>query len=128
VTDLVEDGWTDIIRNLQVSSGILMAERLDQAAKDGVEVDRKALSYEIHQLTRYADYQQMEKVRARADIIVQDSETAEALKPYYQQFCKRPCFHDDYLGTFNRDNVTLVDTDGQGIERFTPKGVVVNGR
>lgn len=90
-------------------------------------MDRKALSYEIHKLTRYADYQQMEKVRARADIIVHDSETAESLKPYYQQFCKRPCFHDDYLETFNRNNVTLVDTDGQGIDRFSSKGVVVNG-
>ena len=29
--------------------------------------------------------------------MLQDAETAEALKPYYQQFCKRPCFHDDYL-------------------------------
>lgn len=69
----------------------------------------------------------MEKVRARADILVDDPETAESLKPYYQQFCKRPCFHDDYLGTFNRANVTLVDTDGQGIDRFYSKGVVVNG-
>ena len=32
--------------------------------------------------------------------MLQDAETAEALKPYYQQFCKRPCFHDDYLDTF----------------------------
>ena len=77
-------------------------------------MDRKALSYEIHNLTRYADYQQMEKVRARADIIVDDPETAESLKPYYQQFCKRPCFHDDYLGTFNRQR-PLVDTDGQAL-------------
>ena len=43
-----------------------------------------------------------------------DPETAEALKPYYRQFCKRPCFHNEYLETFNRPNVTLVDTDGQG--------------
>ena len=31
--------------------------------------------------------------------------TAEALKPWYRQFCKRPCFHDEYLQTFNRPNV-----------------------
>ena len=53
--------------------------------------------------------------------------TAEALKPCYRQFCKRPCFHDEYLDTFNRPNVTLVDTDGQGVERITEHGVVVDG-
>ena len=42
-------------------------------------------------------------------------------------FCKRPCFHDQYLQTFNRDNVTLVDTEGQGVERITESGVVVAG-
>ena len=39
--------------------------------------------------------------------------TAESLKPYYRQFCKRPCFHDEYLPTFNQPNVHLVDTDGK---------------
>ena len=45
--------------------------------------------------------------------------------PWYKISCKRPCFHDDYLPAFNRDNVTLVDTDGKGVDRVTPKGVVV---
>jgi cyclohexanone monooxygenase len=53
---------------------------------------------------------------------------AEALKPYYNQFCKRPCFHDEYLQTFNRPNVTLVDTSGKGVERITQQGVVANSR
>ena len=53
--------------------------------------------------------------------------TAEALKPWYGYFCKRPCFHDEYLQTFNRDNVTLVDTRGLGVERITEAGVVVDG-
>ena len=61
-----------------------------------------------------ADFQKMEQVRARVDAIVKDPATAEALKPWYRQFCKRPCFHDEYLPTFNRPNVTLVDTDGPG--------------
>ena len=69
-----------------------------------------------------------EQVRARAEAIVDDPETAESLKPYYRQFCKRPCFHDGYLPTFNRDNVKLIDTDGQGVERITEKGVVANGQ
>ncbi len=69
----------------------------------------------------------MEEIRSRVDDIVQDQETAEKLKPYYQLFCKRPTFSDTYLPTFNRSNVQLVDTDGQGVDRITEKGLVVNG-
>ena len=58
----------------------------------------------------------MEQIRARVDDIVDGPATAEALKPWYRQFCKRPCFHDEYLQAFNRPNVTLVDTDGQGVD------------
>ncbi|HWA60486.1 MAG TPA: monooxygenase, partial [Caulobacteraceae bacterium] len=36
--------------------------------------------------------------------------------------------HDEYLQTYNRPNVTLVDTDGHGVERLTERGVVANGR
>ena len=54
-------------------------------------------------------------------------DTAEALKPWYRQFCKRPCFHDDYLPSFNRPNTHLVDTDGKGVQQITEKGVVVDG-
>jgi cyclohexanone monooxygenase len=75
-----------------------------------------------------ADFKKMESIRARAQSTVRDPATAEALKPYYNQFCKRPCFHDDYLETFNRPNVTLVDTDGKGVERITEHGVVANGK
>ena len=66
-----------------------------------------------------ADFEKMEQIRARVDAIVDDPATAEALKPWYRQFCKRPCFHDEYLRRFNRPNVTLVDTDGKGVERIT---------
>ena len=69
--------------------------------------------------SRLADFEKMEQIRARVDAIVQDPATAEALKPWYRQFCKRPCFHDEYLQAFNRPNVTLVDTDGRGVERIT---------
>ena len=74
-----------------------------------------------------ADFAKMEEIRARVDSIVTDRATAEALKPWYGYFCKRPCFHDEYLQTFNRDNVTLVDTRGLGVERITADGVVVDG-
>jgi cyclohexanone monooxygenase len=71
----------------------------------------------------------MNKVRARVDQHVQDPATAEALKPWYRQFCKRPTFNDEYLPTFNRPNVTLVDVSAaKGVEKITPKGVVANGQ
>jgi cyclohexanone monooxygenase len=74
-----------------------------------------------------ADFEKMEEIRGRVDSIVGDPDTAESLKPYYRQFCKRPCFHDEYLDTFNRPNVTLVDTHGRGVDRITERGIVANG-
>ncbi len=112
--DLVADGWTDIIRNL----GLAAARR---AAKGEMGPGDPA------ELLQLADFQKMESIRARVDQVVADRAKAEALKPWYNQFCKRPCFHDDYLPTFNRPNVHLIDTDGRGVERITETGVVVDG-
>jgi len=111
--DLVSDGWTDIIRKLlvMVRSG------------DAPDLSPEGLSSTME----LADFEKMEEIRARVDAIVNDPRTAEALKPYYRQFCKRPCFHDEYLDTFNRPNVELVDTNGKGVERITERGVVANG-
>lgn len=114
--DLVQDGWTDIIRNL----GVIARKRAAAEAKDK--------QMDPGELVQLADFQKMESIRARVDSVVEDQSTADALKPYYNQFCKRPCFHDDYLATFNRPNVELVDTDGVGVEKITPKGVVANGK
>ena len=111
--DLVNDGWTDIIGN------ILLLARKKMAAGEVVE-DPAALM-------QLADFKKMEQVRARVDRTVRDPAVAEALKPYYNQFCKRPCFHDEYLATFNRPNVHLVDTQGRGVERISERGVVANG-
>jgi cyclohexanone monooxygenase len=111
--DLVADGWTDIIGN------ILLLARKKMAAGEAVENPAE--------LMQLADFRKMEQVRARVDQVVQDPKTAEALKPYYNQFCKRPCFHDDYLAAFNRPNVHLVDTEGKGVEAITEKGVAANG-
>ena len=116
--DLVADGWTDIFRNL---TGI--------AAKTASrKLGRRLTADERIDLMEMADYQKMNTVRARAASTVEDEETAEKLKPWYRQFCKRPCFHDEYLPTFNRPNVELIDTAGHGVERITEKGVVVNGQ
>ncbi len=112
--DLVDDGWTDLIGN------ILLAARKKSAAGEVVA--------NTEELIQLADYAKMERVRARVDAVVKDRATADALKPWYNQFCKRPCFHDQYLDTFNRPSVHLVDTQGQGVERITERGVVVAGR
>ena len=70
----------------------------------------------------------MNGIRERVEKTVRKPDAAEALKPWYRQFCKRPTFNDEYLPTFNRPNVTLIDTSGaQGVERITKNGVVANG-
>ena len=112
--DLVNDGWTDIIGNI-----LLLARRKAEA---GEPVQDPAA------LMQLADFRKMEQVRARVDAIVKDQATAEALKPWYNQFCKRPCFHDEYLATFNRPNVHLVDTQGRGVERITERSIIAAGR
>jgi len=111
--DLVNDGWTDIIGNLLI--------RLRQEASPDLSPEGLARNLEL------ADFEKMNQIRSRVDDIVSDPKTAEALKPWYRQFCKRPCFHDEYLATFNRPNVHLVDTEGRGVERITPTAVVANG-
>ena len=111
--DLVKDGWTEIIRNL-----------ISMANYRGEDTNWD----EVPQLMEIADFQKMEQIRARAAELVEDPKTAESLKPYYRQFCKRPCFHDSYLQTFNRETVQLVDTNGEGVERITERGVVAGGK
>ena len=116
--DLVADGWTDIFRTL---TGI--------AAKTAArKLGRRLTSAEKAELMEMADFKKMNGVRARADSIVRDPEVAAKLKPWYRQFCKRPCFHDEYLPTFNLPNVELVDTEGKGIDRITERGLVANGK
>jgi len=78
-------------------------------------------------LSEVADYQKMNEIRGRVSAIVSDPATAAALKPWYGQWCKRPTFNDEYLPTFNRPNVKLVDTKGKGVERVTETAVVVDG-
>ncbi|HEX7946320.1 MAG TPA: NAD(P)/FAD-dependent oxidoreductase, partial [Phenylobacterium sp.] len=116
--DLVHDGWTDIFRSVTATA-------VKEASR---QLGRRLTGPERGELMALADYRKMNQVRARVDAIVKDPDTAAALKPWYRQFCKRPCFHDEYLDTYNRPNVTLVDTHGRGVERLTETGVVANGR
>ena len=111
--DLVNDGWTELFRTV-----ISTVRATPDASMSSDEL--------AHQM-ELADFKTMNRLRAQMDAIVKDSETAEALKPWYRQFCKRPCFNNDFLATFNRPNVTLVDTGGQGVERITERGLVSGG-
>jgi cyclohexanone monooxygenase len=109
--DLVADGWTVIFRNLA-------ALRLPEAGQARPE-----------EAAELADFRKMNQIRARVDATVKDKATAEALKPWYRQFCKRPTFNDEFLEAFNRPNVTLVDVSAaRGVERITEKGIVANGQ
>jgi cyclohexanone monooxygenase len=73
------------------------------------------------------DFRVTDRLRKRVDSIITDPATAEALKPYYSFNCKRPCSNDDYLQTFNRPNVTLVDVSArQGVQKITEKGILAN--
>ena len=113
--DLVCDFWTELGRNL--TARIAAA---DDPASLGIE--------QIMAIREEEDYKIMERLRRRVESLVDDPETAEALKPYYRFMCKRPCFSDEYLPTFNRPNVTLVDvSESKGVERLTEKGIVANG-
>ncbi len=111
--DLVGDQWTSLFKLL----GNLLANK-----------ERSGLSdHEVALLAEVADFQKMNEVRERVASTVSDPHTAEALKPWYGQWCKRPTFNDEYLPTFNRPNVKLVDTKGKGVERVTEHAVVVDG-
>ena len=92
------------------------------------ELKRTLSPEEIGFMSETLDNQMMERIRKRVDEVVKDPATAEALKPWHRRMCKRPLFSDDYLPTFNRPNVTLVDTKGRGIERLTEEGPVVDGQ
>jgi cation diffusion facilitator CzcD-associated flavoprotein CzcO len=116
--DLVMDGWTDITKRIRDR----MIEMFKDGTPDGVTPQEAMLrAYED------SDDEKMTEIRARVDELVRDPATAEALKPWYRQLCKRPCFHDEYLQSYNLPNVHLVDTDGKGVERIDETGVWVNG-
>jgi cation diffusion facilitator CzcD-associated flavoprotein CzcO len=111
--DLTMDGWTDITQRI-------MRKLFEQ---DPPDLTPRGFERAYHD----SDDEKMTELRARVDAIVRDPRTAEALKPWYRQLCKRPCFHDEYLQSFNRPNVHLVDTDGKGVERIDAAGVWANG-
>ncbi|XOV89107.1 MAG: flavin-containing monooxygenase [Pseudomonadota bacterium] len=113
--DLVQDGWTDLSRRIRAKIQELPPE-------DRRDPLKMLAAYED------SDFEKMEEIRSRVDSVVRDKETADKLKAWYRQLCKRPCFHDDYLDAFNQPGTVLLDTDGKGVERITESGVVVGGK
>jgi cation diffusion facilitator CzcD-associated flavoprotein CzcO len=111
--DLVNDGWTDLAKRIR---GRLSEPRPSPRTFEGLLADFEN-----------ADHEKMTEIRARVDSVVADRATAERLKAWYRQLCKRPCFHDEYLSAYNLPSVHLIDTEGKGVERITPAGVVAAG-
>ena len=104
--NLVKDGWTEVMWEDTQSAGATPEEQ------EAIEL---------------SDFETMEQIRQRVRDTVEDPEVAAKLEPWYGKHCKRVCFHDEYLPAFNEPNVHLVDTDGRGVERVTPTGLVVGG-
>jgi len=114
--DLVHDGWTDISKRIR-------DRVIANLGVDGAEFTPETMlkAYED------SDDEKMEEIRTRVDTVVHDPATATALKPWYRQLCKRPCFHDEYLLAYNQPGTHLVDTDGKGVERIDETGVWAGG-
>jgi len=110
--DLTQDGWTS-------------TPDLQRAMITG-KLDPSLTPEERERRDELLDAQKMDAIRARVESVVDDPATAEALKPWYRYMCKRPGFSDTYLQTFNREDVTLVDTaDHGGITRMTETSIIV---
>jgi cyclohexanone monooxygenase len=108
--DLIKDGWT------KFNTLVKQLRKPDMTDSD------------LEDVVQTVNYMLMEDVRTRIGTVVKDPATAESLKPWYDWLCKRPCYHDEYLRAFNQTNVTLVDTDGRGVERMTEDAAFANGR
>jgi cation diffusion facilitator CzcD-associated flavoprotein CzcO len=111
--DLVQDGWTELGKRIRTKIQTLPKEQRTLENMRAVFED--------------ADFEKMEEIRQRAENVVGNYATAQKLKAWYRQLCKRPCFHDSYLQAFNSPSTHLIDTDGRGVERITERGVVVAG-
>ncbi len=115
----LEPGWQSKRREKAFTEPPLTQIQLDR--RNTYTAEQKLQAQENGNI----DY--MMRIHKRIEEVVEDSATAEALKPWYMFMCKRPCFHNDYLPTFNRPNVHLIDTHGQGITEIGPNGPIFEG-
>ncbi|KAM0229646.1 hypothetical protein ACHAPO_009910 [Fusarium lateritium] len=112
--DKIQDGWTKV------------AGMTAMAGHAGKIITKEMEEQHIKNMLNL-DFPWTDKMRSRVDAQVNDPSTAQKLKAWYSGFCKRPTFHPSYLSLFNEPHVTLIDTDGKGIEAYTPNGVMANG-
>lgn len=113
--DLVCDFWTEISRNMKEE---LDAEGWPELSTEEFMARRDAMDHRV-----------MERMRRRVEELIDDPETAEALKPYYRFMCKRPLSSDTYYPAFNRGNVELIDvSETKGLQELTENGFIANGR
>jgi cation diffusion facilitator CzcD-associated flavoprotein CzcO len=130
--DFRNDRPTDPEWQARLQPGWQQARRMKHLRGREADLEKKA---ELAKLSREekirrqenANIDYMMRIHRRIEEVVDDPETAEALKPWYMFMCKRPCFHNDYLPTFNRPNVHLVDTHGEGITQITEDGPEFHG-
>ncbi len=116
----LEPGWQAKRRVKAMTNPPLSAMQIDKRANMTTE--------EKVQRQEMANIDYMMRIHRRIEDLVEDPATAEALKPWYMFMCKRPCFHNEYLPTFNRANVHLVDTHGEGITEIGPNGPIFGGK
>jgi cation diffusion facilitator CzcD-associated flavoprotein CzcO len=113
--NLIGDGWTHAVGMCAIAGN---------AAGPKTMEDFPAYMEKIHAL----DAPRQERIRRRVEEVVKDPAVAQKLKAWYPTWCKRPVFNHEYLETFNRENVTLVDTDGRGPDRLTTDSIVAGGQ
>jgi cyclohexanone monooxygenase len=113
--DLICDFWTEINRNLQAK----------MAAMGWPELPFE----KFMEMRETEDFLVMERFRKRVEELVEDPETAEALKPYYRFMCKRPLSSDVFYPAFNQPNVELLDvSETKGLQQITENGFIANGK
>ena len=115
----LEPGWQNKRRSKVLAA---VENSLEKRAAKGASSPEEKLKKQEN-----ANIDYMMRIHKRIDEIVDDPVTADSLKPWYMFMCKRPCFHNEYLPSFNLSNVHLVDTHGQGITKITPKGPIFEG-
>jgi len=124
--DWVDDSWTALVRLMRGNGGAPGPDAPKPFTEAEVELVKAS---GVHSTADevYSDLLKMSEIHARVDKTVKDPRTAALLKPWYYVACKRITFHDEYLEAFNVPTVHLLDTNGQGVERITPRGIVVAG-
>ncbi len=113
--NLVDDAWTHAIGMVAAGGNSVGPKSMDEVPG-------------YLQKLRAIDMERQNRLRKRVEQEVKDPNVAKKLMNWYPSWCKRPGFSDEYLQVFNRENVTLVDTDGKGLDRITNDSIVHDGQ